>query len=273
MEEIIENLNEVLKALSIDTKTKQCKHPAFIDKACTWCKKTKEECDNPNTIQLRYLDPDFSVSEQVITRLRDLDFETLVKQKKLRLVLDLDNTLIHASNVEQTLDKEEDDVYEILCGMYLIKLRPGTIDFLEKASTMFDISIYTMAQKIYAKAVVKLLESKMSDENFRFSRVVCQGQYTKSDRKGLDIELSHERVVLIVDDREKVWGDEYKANLIKIKPYVFFNHKCPLENNNDEDEELARVLDVLKTVHNVFYDENKEIDYASKDVRELLQNV
>ncbi|KNA18165.1 hypothetical protein SOVF_073450 [Spinacia oleracea] len=268
MEELIGNMIE-----GLNSEIKQCEHSAFVNNTCTSCKKTINECDNPTTIPLHYLQPEFSVTGETMTRLRNRNFNDLIKHKKLHLVLDLDNTLIHASDLGQKL-KEDDDIYEILYGMYLIKLRPGVRDFLEKASTMFEISICTMADEVYAEAVAKLLKSNKVSENLRFSRVICHEHYTNSNRKGLDIELSHERVVLIVDDCEEVWVDENKANLIKIKPYVSFNQKS--DNNNDQDQdqdqELARVLDVLKTVHSVFYDDNEE-NYASKDVRQVLQNV
>lgn len=223
-------MTEVLSALSIDDKEssrQQCWHPAFINNnTCASCNKTKNECDNPTTIKLHYIEPEFSVTDEAITRLRDRNFDSLIKHKKLHLVLDLDNTLIHASNVGQELSaslKEDDDVYEILYGMYLIKLRPGVRDFLTEASTMFDISICTMADHIYAEADAKMLKSNIMIEknNFRFSRVICQEHYTKSGRKGLDIELSHERVVLIVDDCEQVWGDEHKAISIIYIPHQF----------------------------------------------------
>lgn len=269
----------LLSALSIEDKEsqQQCRHPAFINNTrCASCNKTKKGCGNPTTIHLHYIEPQFSVTDEAITQLRDRNFNDLIKQKKLHLILDLDKTLIHASDVGENRPKKDDDIYDILYGMYLIKLRPGLSDFLKEASMMFDISICTMADQIYAEAVADKLKSNIMTTNnsFRFSRVICQEHFSKSDRKGLDIELSHEHVVLIVDDCEEVWGDEYKPNLITIKPYEFFNTKTsPLDQEQDNDQELARVLDVLKTVHNVFYDDKEEKNYASKDVRQLLAKI
>ncbi|XP_021740674.1 RNA polymerase II C-terminal domain phosphatase-like 4 [Chenopodium quinoa] len=268
-------MEEILATLSIDKKNNnQCQHFAFINNSCACCKKTKNKCDNPTTIQLRYIDPKLSLTLDAIRRVRDRDLETLLKRKKLHLVLDLDNTLIHTKKVNLKDRKKnkmgkDDDVFEILGGDWLVKLRPGTCHFLERVSTMFDLSIYTMAEQSYAREVGKLLEANMGvfDNNFCFTRVISKEHGTKSDRKGLDVVLSYERVVLNVDDCEEVWG-EHKANLIQIKPYNFFNQKSPLE----DDQDLARVLEVLSTVYNVFYDK-KDRNFSGKDVRQVLENV
>uniref|UniRef100_A0A803MC60 protein-serine/threonine phosphatase n=1 Tax=Chenopodium quinoa TaxID=63459 RepID=A0A803MC60_CHEQI len=244
----------------------------------------EKDCNNPITIPFRYIDPNFSLTVEAIQHLRGCNFETLLNRKKLHLVLDLDNTLIHSIKTLSkrfTLEDREkiktsyEDVYEICDGTRLVKLRPGARDFLVQASTMFELSIYTLAKESYAKEVAKMLRSNVCQKRVKFENVIskedCTSCCPKQRRKGLDVLLSDERVVLIVDDLEEVWSNEHKKNLIKIKPYKFFKRKSPwFEAFLENDQELSRVLGVLKKVHNVFY-EKEERNYDGKDVREVLE--
>ena len=96
-------------------------------------------------------------------------------------------------------------------------------------------------------------------------------------QKTLDVVLAHERVVLIVDDTEEVWGHSHKDNLIKIAPYNFFiRTDTPqvdldllgevksvsrfTDDEDEEDEELIRVLRTLTEVYNGFYGNDYELE-------------
>ncbi|KAK9715720.1 hypothetical protein RND81_06G185100 [Saponaria officinalis] len=263
----------LLVGVDSSSKKQQCPHYAFVNNMCAGCKKPMNKCDNPIAIPFRYIDRNFCLSNDAISRLRDLNLQSLLHRKKLHLVLDLDNTLIHAAKSEKNDCKKKNnkssknDVYEILRGEMLVKLRPGARDFLKKASQLFDLSIYTIADEPYARQIAKILES----DGVRFSRVVSREDCTKMGRKGLDVVLSHQRVVLIVDDLDEVWGVEYRGNVIKIQPFTFFQKAS--SSSDDDDQELSRVLSILKEVHAMFYNKKQGNNHASKDVRRLLENV
>lgn len=73
--------------------------------------------------------------------------------------------------------------------------------FLEQASKLFDMYIYTMGERPYALEMAKLLDP--SGVYFT-SRVIAQGDCTTKHQKGLDVVLGNERAVLILDDTEAV---------------------------------------------------------------------
>ncbi|XP_074317966.1 RNA polymerase II C-terminal domain phosphatase-like 4 [Silene latifolia] len=271
MEEILASL------ISVDSsKNQQCPHYAFLNNSCIGCKKSVNKCNNPTTVPFRFIHRDLSLTDEAIRRLRDLNLQKLLHSKKLHLVLDLDHTLIHTETINKNFKKkknnkstyEESDVYEIFRGTTLVKLRPGTRDFLEKASQLFDLTIYTMAVQPYAKEIVKILETGP----VQFSRVISRNDCTKKYRKSLDVVLSHQRVVLVVDDLDEVWSSEDWSNVIKIRPYEFFQTTSSSQN---DDQELSRVLNILKTVHTKFYDKEQEKYeyYASKDVAKYLKRI
>ncbi|KAL2927192.1 RNA polymerase II C-terminal domain phosphatase-like 4 [Bienertia sinuspersici] len=226
--------------------------------------------DEYSATAFRYIDPNLTLTKQQINQIRDENLRLLLNRKKLQLLLDLDHTLIHARKKDKLKHKEKqriksiDDVYEIMGGEYVVKLRPGIREFLREINSMFDVSIYTLGGREYANEVHKLLESNAGFP--KGSWVISREDCVKTLQKRLDVVLSHEQVVLIVDDTEEVWGDTCKKNLVKIDGYKFF----PVNNcTNDGDVELERVLMVLKKVHGSFFKE----DCSRRDVREVLKSI
>ncbi|XP_074282578.1 RNA polymerase II C-terminal domain phosphatase-like 4 [Silene latifolia] len=241
-------MKEILAALS-NGEDEACLHLAFLkNNRCAVCKKSVDY-NIPATFLFRYISPDLYLTVDAIRRLRDLDLDKLLLRKKLRLVLDLDNTLVH--------------------GGFSVKLRPGVLDFLKKATELFDLTMYTMSKDNYAKEIAKILESGL----FRFSRVIAQAEFTKKGTKSLEFVLSHQQVTLIVDDLADNWATADQRNVIKIKRYEFFKDdgEAPPSNYHDDDQDLDRVWSILKNVHTRFFDQNNQNNVARRDVRQLLR--
>jgi len=266
-----------------------CPHPGFIESLCIVCGKPEPECGGPLTIPFAYIEPGLSLTVPEIIRLRDANLRTLIRRKKLHLVLDLDHTLLHSTLLDNlTLEqaqqlKTKASLLRASDGERVVKIRPGACEFLEKASAMFDLSIFTMGVWWYAREMADLLDP----EGFLFGgRVISREDCLIAKQKTLDVVLAHDRVVLIVDDSEEVWGDNHKDNLIKIEPYKFFMKndtpqvdldllgevKSVSRFRDEEDEELIRVLRTLTEVYNGFYGDDYELENYG-DVREVLKRV
>jgi hypothetical protein len=95
----------------------------------------------------------FRVTQEEALRLQEIKVSGLRAAKKLALVLDLDHTLIHATEVKKIspeIDKRRNTTtigIEETPGVgkrfYSIKLRPGTEKFLSHANKICQLSIYT----------------------------------------------------------------------------------------------------------------------------------
>lgn len=217
---------------------------------------------------------------------------------KLCLVLDLDHTLLNSakfSEVDPVHDemlrkKEEQDrekPYRHLfrfphMGMWT-KLRPGIWNFLEKASKLFELHLYTMGNKLYATEMAKLLDPKGVLFN---GRVISRGDdsdlFDGDERvpKSKDLEgvLGMESSVVIIDDSVRVWPHN-KLNLIVVERYIYF--PCSrrqfgllgpslLEIDHDErpeDGTLSSSLAVIEKIHQNFFS-HQSLDEA--DVRNIL---
>ncbi|XP_057496694.1 RNA polymerase II C-terminal domain phosphatase-like 3 isoform X2 [Actinidia eriantha] len=222
----------------------------------------------------------------------------LFAANKLCLVLDLDHTLLNSAKFAEVdlvhdeilWKKEEQDrekPYRHLfrfphMGMWT-KLRPGIWNFLEKASKLYELHLYTMGNKLYATEMAKLLDPNgvlfagrvisRGDDNDLFD-----GDERVPKNKDLDGVLGMESGVVIVDDSVRVWPHN-KLNLIVVERYIYF--PCSrrqfglagpslLEIDHDERPEegtLASSLAVIERIHQNFFS-HRSLDEA--DVRNIL---
>lgn len=166
----------------------------------------------------------------------------LLARKKLSLVVDLDETIIHAT-MDQRADKHlengltEGKIHKITLNdgtgqYYWIKLRPFCLEFLNSLSTLFEMHVYTLGNRSYAEAICSIidpLKELFSDRilsrddvgpllSTHASTTVAP---SVTQRKCLKRIFPHDdRTVLIIDDRIDVWNA--CPNLIPVKPYQFW---------------------------------------------------
>ncbi|KAM0002851.1 putative protein-serine/threonine phosphatase [Helianthus debilis subsp. tardiflorus] len=215
--------------------------------------------------------------------------------RKLCLVLDLDHTLLNSAKFseiepmhdemlrkkeEQDRDKPHRHLFRFPhMGMWT-KLRPGIWNFLEKASKLYELHLYTMGNKLYATEMAKVLDPKGVLFNGRVISKGDDGDNVDGDPKSKDLEgvLGMESAVVIIDDSIRVWPHN-KLNLIVVERYIYFpcsrrQFGLPgpslLEIDHDErpeDGTLASSLAVIEKIHQLFFLE-KSLDEA--DVRNIL---
>ena len=161
----------------------------------------------------------------------------LLEAKKLSLVVDLDQTIIHAT-VDPTVAEWQRDPsnpnYDAVKDVrafqlvddgpggrgcwYYIKLRPGLEDFLEKISQYFELHIYTMGTRAYAENIAKIIDPKRRIFSDRILSRDESGSMTAKNLKRLfPVDT---KMVVIIDDRGDVW--HWSPNLVKVSPYDFF---------------------------------------------------
>lgn len=87
----------------------------------------------------------------------------LRKNRKLVLLVDLDQTLIHTTN--ENIEPNMKEVYHFqLYGQkgpwYHTRLRPGTNAFLESISELYELHICTFGARMYAHTIAGFLDPK-----------------------------------------------------------------------------------------------------------------
>ncbi|KAJ4715149.1 RNA polymerase II C-terminal domain phosphatase-like 4 [Melia azedarach] len=263
-----------------------CLHSAVLNGTCVLCNKSVSETFG---LAFDYILPGLRYGYLEVSRLKKGNSKALMKKKKLHLVLDLDYTLLHSRKVtklsseEQFLKKRIDSLENISEGSlfslesmgYLVKLRPFVRNFLEAASTMFEMYVCTMGGRGYALEAAKLLDP---DSKYFSSRIIAREDFRQRERKSLNMVLGQESGVVILDDTESVWTD-YSENLITVSRYDYFkgskdSDRSYSEDKIDESESngaLANILGVLKIVHRLYFDSPE--NPSKRDVRNYLAKI
>ncbi|KAL4654354.1 hypothetical protein ACB092_01G372300 [Castanea dentata] len=279
------------QTLEASKKKDECTHPGSFGEMCILC---GQRLQAESGVTFGYIHKGLRLQNDEIVRLRNTDMKNLLRHKKLYLVLDLDHTLLNSTELRDMTSEEEylksqtDSMQDVSKGnlfmlnwMHMMtKLRPFARTFLKEASEMFEMYIYTMGDRAYALEMAKLLDPQ---REYFSSRVISRDDGTQKHQKGLDIVLGQESAVLILDDTEHAWT-KHKENLILMERYLFFASSCRQfgfnckslselkSDESDTDGALATVLEVLKQIHKMFFDELKD-NLVDRDVRQVLKTV
>ncbi|ORX40742.1 hypothetical protein BD324DRAFT_611918 [Kockovaella imperatae] len=233
-----------------------------------------------------------TVSTNEAKRLENVTKETLLSSKRLSLIVDLDQTIIHTTVdptvgewIEQGKKALEDvakfhlpdDVplgYTAPDRWYYTKPRPGVNQFLRRMNELYEMHVYTMGTRTYAEAICNVVDP---DKTFFGGRIISRDENKSFSSKSLKrLFPTDQSMVVVIDDRADVWGEI--PNLVKVVPYDFFigvgdinkadsmaqtklldaqSEDRPLakesEPLNNDDAELERVAKILAQIHSTFY--------------------
>ncbi|KAH8819680.1 FCP1-like phosphatase-like protein [Xylogone sp. PMI_703] len=180
-----------------------------------------------------------TVSQSEASRAEEELQRRLLKHRKLSLVVDLDQTIIHAC-IEPTVGEWQRDPtspnYEAVKDVrsfqlddgprglasgcwYYIKMRPGLKDFLARISSMYELHVYTMGTRAYALNIAKIVDP---ERKLFGDRIISRDENGNVTAKSLARLFPVDtKMVVIIDDRADVWPKN-RLNLIKVVPYDFF---------------------------------------------------
>ncbi|KAJ1284665.1 hypothetical protein BS78_03G222400 [Paspalum vaginatum] len=157
--------------------------------------------------------------------------------RKVTLVLDLDETLVH-STMEHCDDADFTFpvYYDMKEHVVYVKKRPHVHMFLQKMVEMFEVVIFTASQSVYADQLLDILDPEkklFSKRFFRESCVFTDSGYTK--------------------DLTVVGADLAKVAIIDNTPQVFqlqVNNGIPIESwySNPSDDALPQLIPFLETL-------------------------
>ncbi|KKP06148.1 hypothetical protein THAR02_01751 [Trichoderma harzianum] len=225
-----------------------CGHEVQIQGLCSVCGAdmtevnwaTEERDTDRAMINMTHDQTGLMVSKNVAKRAEHDTQKRLLRQRKLSLVVDLDQTIIHAC-IEPTIGEwqrdptnpnheavkdvksfqlNDDGPRGLASGCtYYIKLRPGLQEFLEAVSTKYELHVYTMGTRAYALNIARIVDP---DRKLFGNRVISRDENGSITAKSLQrlFPVSTDMVV-IIDDRADVWPMN-RPNLIKVVPYDFF---------------------------------------------------
>ena len=160
-------------------------------------------------------------------------------EKKVSLVLDLDETLVHC-----TVDPIDnaDMVFPVEFGgveyQVHVRKRPFLKEFLEAVYDKFEVIVFTASQKVYADELLNRIDPENKYIRHRLFRESClpvEGNYLK-DLNVLDRSLKH---CVLVDNSPHAFGYQVDNGI-------------PIESWFDDpnDTELVKLEKFLRTIQN-----------------------
>lgn len=179
-----------------------------------------------------------TVSQDEAARVDDEAKRRLLGSRKLSLVVDLDQTIIHATvdptvgEWQQDVDNPNHDAVKDVRSFllkdegpgnkgscwYYIKLRPGLEGFLTNVAKLYEMHIYTMGTRQYAKNIADIIDPA---HRIFGDRILSRDESGSMTAKNLQRLFPVDtKMVVIIDDRGDVW--KWSPNLIKVTPYDFF---------------------------------------------------
>ncbi|XP_061389542.1 RNA polymerase II subunit A C-terminal domain phosphatase [Musca vetustissima] len=206
-----------------------CIHTTVIKDMCADCGADLRQNENGNvseaSVPMVHSIPDLKVTQKLAQKLGHDDTRRLLQDRKLVLLVDLDQTVIHTTN--DNVPNNIKGIYHFqLYGpqspWYHTRLRPGTPEFLERMSKYYELHICTFGARNYAHMIAQLLDPEGKFFSHRIlSRDECFNATSKTDNLKA-LFPNGDSMVCIIDDREDVWN--MASNLIQVKPYHFFQH-------------------------------------------------
>lgn len=201
-------------------KMEACAHNVFIKGLCGDCG-VRVDSMQSTSVSMIHSVPELKVSEQYAKEIGKADQERLIQDRKLVLLVDLDQTILHTTHEDV---KNDANVHSFTLWpghpTYYTKLRPYLSEFLEQMSEIYELHIFTFGCRRYAHKIASIIDPKQTYFGNRIlSRDESVDQYSKKGNLN-NLFPCGDAMVCIIDDRSDVWRDA--ANLIQVKPYSYF---------------------------------------------------
>lgn len=248
-DEILSSDKEIAKILE------PCSHSIQYGGLCALCGKSLDEeadysgykYEDRAPISMSHGTSNLKISKNEAEKVEELMTKNLIKEKKLILVVDLDQTVIHAT-VDPTIGEwmkdtnnpnypslkdvrtfslEEDPILPpnysgprppTHTRWYYVKLRPGLENFFKEIAKIYELHIYTMGTRAYAKSIAKIIDP---EGEFFADRILSRDESGSLTQKSLErLFPTDTSMVVIIDDRGDVWN--WSDHLIKVVPFDFF---------------------------------------------------
>ncbi|XP_036739978.1 RNA polymerase II subunit A C-terminal domain phosphatase isoform X4 [Manis pentadactyla] len=210
-----------------------CSHPVVMKGLCAECGQDLTQLQSKNgkqqlplstaTVSMVHSVPELMVSSEQAEELGREDQQRLHRNRKLVLMVDLDQTLIHTTE-QHCPQMSNKGIFHFQLGrgepMLHTRLRPHCREFLEKTARLYELHVFTFGSRLYAHTIAGFLDPEKKLFSHRIlSRDECIDPFSKTGNLR-NLFPCGDSMVCIIDDREDVW--KFAPNLITVKKYVYF---------------------------------------------------
>jgi RNA polymerase II subunit A-like phosphatase len=284
---------DILSYGSIILEYEECRHTITFKNLCGDCGIDLNQVkhvlspSNPTkgAISMEPSFPEVTITREEGSKYDDEERNHLLRKRKLHLLVDLDQTLVHTTNSRNYYPPSSDIIsYQLnpISPIFYTKLRPGVKEFLTNLLPFYQFHLVTFGDRPYAHTIAKFIDP---NKTFFSHRILSRDECLSLTDKAANLSSLFpcgDSLVCIIDDREDVWN--YAPNLVHVKPYIWFrdvgdindtylpsqNQKREFYSENDElskqikehnpgyviedtDLYLCQLEIILKRIHTVFY--------------------
>lgn len=253
-------------------KREPCTHSVYIKGLCGNCG-ARLDPPRSTSVSMIHSVPELKVSQELAKEIGKDDQMRLINDRKLVLLVDLDQTLLHTTH-EEVKNNSNIHSFTLWAGhpTYYTKLRPYLKEFLDEMAEIYELHIFTFGCRKYAHKIASLIDP---DKKYFGTRILSRDesvdQYSKKGNLN-NLFPCGDAMVCIIDDRSDVWRDA--GNLIQVKPYSYFKTSISdgAQNSTVEDEEsLKRDVDELEALLGITGDDSKDSNDEKIDSSEKIR--
>lgn len=221
---------------------KSCNHFIRIESLCVMC--GHDVSSDVKLVPVAHNSDKILQTEKSAKKEQKIKNKKLFEDKKLILILDLDQTILHTTHSPSNCDF----IFKLEGTYHYVKFRPFLEIFLEKAVKLFEIHVYTMGIREYAKIICERIDPY---KKYFGDRIVSRSENFNEFKKSISRITCISNNVLILDDRPDVW--DYNKNLVVIRPFWYhdkidINDPIKLKKNEDLIEITALDLESEKLI-------------------------
>lgn len=284
---------QVIPPGGILVRLEGCSHPVIMKSLCAECGQDLTQLRSKNgkqnlpistaTVSMVHSVPELMVSSEQAEQLGREDQERLRRNRKLVLMVDLDQTLIHTTE-QHCQQMSNKGIFHFQLGrgepMLHTRLRPHCKEFLEKIAKLYELHVFTFGSRLYAHTIAGFLDPEKKLFSHRIlSRDECIDPYSKTGNLR-NLFPCGDSMVCIIDDREDVW--KFAPNLITVKKYVYFqgigdinappgSRESQMRKKVNNSSKLTEDSDSTKDLEDVKNVEN--VEEQSNGIRKYIKEV
>ena len=186
---------------------------------------SEDALDNINRLKPVEPQPKFQSVETTLKQIQELTPEYLINNKKLVLLVDLDNTVMEATKDDVPKYILPDHFHDLISS-HCMKVRPRATQFLAACAQKYEMIVVTNAGRRYAERVVQVIDP---DNTLFKERIVSTSDMTKKLGLRSQLKLGVLRefrfetrpFVTALDDRSDVWKT---LPMLRLQKYQFFRY-------------------------------------------------
>ena len=281
IEEILKEENGYVMPGDVLFKYNSCPHETIMKDLCADCGQNLLELDDmmrrkvtqATNVSIVHSVPELRVSKEKAEIIGRADEERLLKDRKLVLLVDLDQTIIHTTNTNispNLKDVHHFQLYGPNTMWYHTKFRPYTMEFLEKISKKYELHICTFGARRYAHEIATALDPKEKyfPKDRILSRDECFNPYSKTGNMK-SLFPCGDSMVCIIDDREDVWN--YAPNMVQVKPYIYFRETGDI-NAPERNHKNTKAANISEMTNKHYQKTQDQTDDISQDDISFIEN-